>query len=75
MIVTDLLVMLTVMANSTYDTAMGFSETRNCLGTGQDANGNITSLKNIVKVCPEAVVILMSLFRSTSLQSDLSWNI
>ena len=47
MIVTNLLVMGTVMANSAHDTAMGFPETRDCLGTGQVANGtNTCSLKN-----------------------------
>ena len=47
MIVTNLLVMVTVMANSAHDTAMGFPETRDCLVTGQLSNGtNICSLKN-----------------------------
>ena len=47
MLVTELLVMITVMANSAYDTAMGFPETRDCLSAGQDANGTTTcSLKN-----------------------------
>ena len=47
MIVTELLVMVTVMASSAHDTAMGFPETRDCLSTGQEANGtNTCSLKN-----------------------------
>ena len=39
------IIMITVMANSAYDTAMDFSETRVCLGAGQDANGAITFSK------------------------------
>ena len=47
MLVTNLLVMITDMANSAYDTAMGFPDTRDCLGTGQVANGtNTCSFKN-----------------------------
>ena len=49
MIVTDLLVLLTVMANSANDYAMGFPETRDCLNAGQDANGTNTCSKNNIE--------------------------
>ena len=40
------IIMINFMANSAYDTARGFPETRDCLGAGQDVNGTITCLKN-----------------------------
>ena len=49
MIVTDLLVMLTVMANSAYDTTMGFLGQRDCLSAGQGANGTNTWSENIIE--------------------------
>ena len=49
MLVTDLLVLFTVMANSTYDTAMGFPGQRDCLSAGQGANSTITCSKNIIE--------------------------
>ena len=49
MIVTDLLVLFTVMANSAYDTAMGFPGQRDCLSAGQGANSTDTYSKNIIK--------------------------
>ena len=50
MLVTSLLVMTTVIAKCAYDTAMGFPEARDCLGTGQVANGtNTCSFKNNIE--------------------------
>ena len=50
MLVTNLLIMITVMANSTHDTAMGFPETRDCLGTGHLALVPILALLKTMNV-------------------------
>ena len=49
MLVTDLLVLFTVMANSAYETAIGFPGESDCLSAGQGANSTNTCSKNIIE--------------------------
>ena len=45
MLVTDLLVLFTVMANSAYDTAMGFPGQRDCLSAAKVPMALILAIK------------------------------